>query len=144
MRDPGSRERVRLYQPAFHVGMRVAHGFIATLVFAGIAGTLVESSVAADWRSLGLVVLLPILAWSTVTVFRTRAIHGSSRGLELPIRGTWRTIPWSEVGPADYTWWSFNRFGRVASLRVQDERAPILFFANDGLLAALRELAQLH
>src|SRR6266511_4127202 len=116
--------RMRLYQPGFHVGLRIAHGFIAALVVAGLVGALFDLRHTADWRSMGVLLLFPILLWALTTVFRTRAVYGSEHGLEFCRRGVWRTVPWSHVQTVEYTWWSFNRVVRIVHVAPQAVGRP--------------------
>src|SRR5260221_374437 len=113
--------RVRLYQHGVHVGSRVAHGLVLVVYVAGLVGLAFSFPSRLEWRdALALMVLL-IFPWFAGFVFRTRRVYGSARGLEYNRGREWRTVPWSDVEPPEYTWWSVGRPGRIAALRIRGE-----------------------
>jgi hypothetical protein len=132
--------RVALYQRTIHVGARIAHGFVLLLYAIGMVGLLFAPPSPFTWRSLPAIVMLVVFPWFVGFVFRTRRVYGSAAGLEYEHRKARHTVPWSEVGLVDYTWWSVSPWGRIAAASLCDGKRRILFFANDAILAELATL----
>jgi hypothetical protein len=76
---------------------------------------------------------------------RAWALYGSVHGLEIVRWGRRRTVPWANVGAAEYAWWSLNYAARMARLTLHEEKErTILFFANDHVLTELEEMRALY
>jgi hypothetical protein len=139
-------ERRALYLRGAHWFARTGYGLMLLFYLVGVAGLL--STFAPHplgWRDALGAVLLIVFPLIVGTNLRTWAIYGSMDGLEIVRWGARRTIPWSRVGPAEYTWWSLNYTARVARLTLYEERKrTVVFFANDRILAEIQGMRALY
>jgi hypothetical protein len=71
----------------------------------------------------------------------TRAIFGSPRGLEYKHKGSWRIVPWANVGVPEFAPWYWGYIVRFTSVEIHDEGPKTLwFFATHGYLEEFRRL----
>src|SRR5712691_8192517 len=116
---PAMSPRQSLYSAATHRAMGWAWGALLALFLIGLievaASVAGRAMAAADWGALsGLWVFAPMLAvWLALArfFFRQQPIWGSVDGLEVGRGRRSRRIPWSKVGPPEWTWFSFDAPG---------------------------------
>lgn len=135
--------RVELYQRSMHATVRIAIGLMLLMYLIGLAALAVDFPIPFTWRDLGGLIVVVAFPWLVTLPLRTREVYGSARGLEYRDRRTWIRVPWSQVQPAQYAWWSsspITSVGRMATLRVPGRASSIYFYANDRNLTDLRSL----
>jgi hypothetical protein len=143
--DPHLAPR-RLYVRHAHLFARASYGLLLLLYLVGLVGVVCTvTQHSFDGREMAGAFLLLLFPLVVGTVLRTRAIYGSTAGLEVERWGSRRTVAWRQVGTPEYAWWSLNWVARVARVRVREEKErTILFFANERTLAELERMRAVY
>lgn len=124
-----------------HRIVRVMFGSVLAVWSASLPVALVVGPKLTPRDLLVLVAMLLAIALLARVTFRTRAIYGSSRGLEYRENGQWRRIPWRHVGPPEYNTLRSALFFYEAHVEVEgEEPRKIWFQATKGDLDELQRM----
>jgi hypothetical protein len=142
--DPNLRRP--LYARGFHLLTRVGHAFMGLIyVVAVVALVVTLASHRPGLPDLVWVLMLVLFPVVTVPYLRASALYGTPEGIEIVRFGKLRTVPWQNVGEAEFLGWSLTYPARVAELTIygEDER-PVRFFATERNLAELGAMRARH
>ena len=141
---PVVNDRRALHATTAHNTVRVLFGSVLGFMWAGLAIGMLTTLGDAKPHDLLVAFVMTVALWLfSRSVFRPRAIYGSSRGIEYKRMGRWNFVPWKQVGVAEYAAWSWGPFVRIAQFEILDGGATTLsFYASDQGLKEFHRLRQ--
>lgn len=140
---PTAAERRPLYERFTHYWVRMVLSAMLVACSIAIAEVVfrVATKGAAKEQLLFATMALPLGVIARIFL-SPRAIYGSPCGLEYKYKGTWRTVPWINVGVPEFAPWYWGYLVRFTSVEIEEPEGSktLWFFATSGYLEEFKRM----
>lgn len=132
-----SNEEHPLHHNVVHVGRRI--GVCIVLLALLLANLAVLRDSGNPAHALGLLLPAIILAASWPTIWRSRRVYASDRGLRIEHGGESRLVPWRLVSGVSQPFWVINPLSWFESRTLElSDGSRVLFFPSPGAVAEVK------